>query len=56
MLFRSGEELAPARVFVTAVVGADFLSPLKSPIEPGVRCALDRVMLVAAARLFSLIF
>ena len=49
----SGEELAPARVFVTVVVGADFLPPLVSSVEPGVRCALDRVVLVAVARLFS---
>ena len=49
----SGEELAPARVFVTVVLGADFLPPLVSPVEPGVQCALDRVVLVAVARLFS---
>ena len=47
----SGEELAPARVFFTVLVGADFLPSLASPEEPGVRCALDRVVLVAVARL-----
>ena len=36
-----GEELAPARVFFTVLVGADFLPSLVSPKEPGVRWALD---------------
>ena len=48
---RDGEELAPARVFFTVLVGADFLPSLASPEEPGVRWALDRVVMVAVARL-----
>ena len=48
-----GEELALARVFFTVLVGEDFLPSLASPEEPGVRWALDRVVMVAVARLLS---
>ena len=50
---RDGEELAPARVFFTVLVGVDFLPSLASPEEPSVRWALDRVVMVAVARLLS---